>query len=190
MQFQGLEALFFYLLAFAALIASVFTVSARNAVHSALFLISTLVSLAGMFLLLRAEFITGVQILVYVGGVMVLFLFVVMLVNVREDEIDLYTRQQTLATILVATLGFGLIVGIYQTQKTEFFKIKPEVTQVAEREDKNAPSGKISLATEQLGQELYTRAVLPFEIASIVLLVAMVGAVLLARERKQEQMFD
>ena len=83
---SGYEALFFWIFALAAIFAALLTVMARNAVHSALFLISSLVSVAALFVLAGAEFIAGVQILVYVGGVMVLFLFVIMLVNVSNEE--------------------------------------------------------------------------------------------------------
>src|SRR2546430_12050303 len=85
---SGWESVFFWIFSIAAILAGLLTVMARNAVHSALFLISSLVSVAALFILLGAEFIAGVQILVYVGGVMVLFLFVIMLVNVgaRSEE--------------------------------------------------------------------------------------------------------
>src|SRR5258708_13902159 len=86
MTLSGYEALFFWIFGLAAIFAGLLTVMARNAVHSALFLISSLVSVAALFILARAEFIAGVQILVYVGGVMVLFLFVIMLVNVVAEE--------------------------------------------------------------------------------------------------------
>src|ERR1700749_3327914 len=82
---SGWESVFFWVFALAAIFAGLLTVMARNAVHSALFLISSLVSVAALFVLAGAEFIAGVQILVYVGGVMVLFLFVIMLVNVGAD---------------------------------------------------------------------------------------------------------
>src|SRR5712664_2459620 len=83
---SGWEAVFFWIFAIAAIFAGLLTVMARNTVHSALFLISTLMSVAALFILQGAEFIAGVQILVYVGGVMVLFLFVIMLVNVGAEE--------------------------------------------------------------------------------------------------------
>src|ERR1051325_2620654 len=86
MVLSGWASVFFWVFAIAALCMALLTVMARNAVHSALFLISTLVSVAALFVLLGAEFIAGVQILVYVGGVMVLFLFVIMLVNVSAEE--------------------------------------------------------------------------------------------------------
>jgi NADH-quinone oxidoreductase subunit J len=94
MQLHDWEAVLFYVLAFSTLIMGVLVVSARLAVHSALFLIGTLVNIALLFILLRAEFVAGVQILVYVGGVMVLFLFVIMLVQTRAEEeakVKLYT---------------------------------------------------------------------------------------------------
>src|SRR5215210_5008225 len=107
MVLSGWEAVFFWVFSIAALIAGLLTIMARNAVHSALFLISSLVSVAALFILLGAEFIAGVQILVYVGGVMVLFLFVIMLVNVSAEERgneELFNRsgQVTAAVCFVA----------------------------------------------------------------------------------------
>src|SRR5215813_6173369 len=86
MTLSGWESVFFWLFALAAILAALLTVMSRSAVHCALFLISSLLSTAALYILSRAEFIAGVQILVYVGGVMVLFLFVIMLVNVGSEE--------------------------------------------------------------------------------------------------------
>src|SRR5437868_13538233 len=97
MQLHGWEGVLFYVLAIMTLFMAVFVVTARVAVHSALFLIATLVNVALLFILLRAEFVAGVQILVYVGGVMVLFLLVIMLVGKSADEdasMQLCTHQQ------------------------------------------------------------------------------------------------
>ena len=106
MQLHGWEGVLFYALAIMTLFMAVFVVTARVAVHSALFLIATLVNVALLFILLRAEFVAGVQILVYVGGVMVLFLFVIMLVNVGSEERggeELYNRPaQTTAAVCFA----------------------------------------------------------------------------------------
>src|SRR5215217_4847708 len=120
MVLQGWESVFFWVFALAALVAGLLTVMARNAVHSALFLISALVSVAALFVLLGAEFIAGVQILVYVGGVMVLFLFVIMLVNVSAEERgseELFNRPgQTVAAVcFVALLVLGLFYAINQS---------------------------------------------------------------------------
>src|ERR671912_2912117 len=114
---SGWEAVFFWVFAIAALVAGLLTVMARNAVHSALFLISALVSVGALFVLLGAEFIAGVQILVYVGGVMVLFLFVIMLVNVSAEERgreELFNRPGQVGAALVfsSLLVFGLIYAI------------------------------------------------------------------------------
>src|SRR5262244_1242632 len=107
MTLSGYEALFFWIFGLAAIFAGLLTVMARNAVHSALFLISSLISVAALFVLARAEFIAGVQILVYVGGVMVLFLFVVMLVNVSAEErgtAAIFNRPPQVAAALVFCL--------------------------------------------------------------------------------------
>src|SRR6201991_3902150 len=114
MTLSGSEAVIFWIFALAAIFAGLFTVMARNAVHSALFLISSLLSVAALFILARAEFIAGVQILVYVGGVMVLFLFVIMLVNVGaeergNDEIFNKPRQVTVSLIFCFILVAGLL---------------------------------------------------------------------------------
>src|ERR687886_1602197 len=114
MVLSGWEAVFFWVFSVAALVAGLLTVMARNAVHSAMFLISALVSIAALFILLGAEFIAGVQILVYVGGVMVLFLFVIMLVNVGAEErgrerIFNSSVQVTASVILGLLLALALV---------------------------------------------------------------------------------
>src|SRR5262250_1203637 len=108
---SGWESVFFWVFSIAAILAGLLTVMARNAVHSALFLISSLVSVAALFILSRAEFIAGVQILVYVGGVMVLFLFVIMLVNVSAEERgseEIFNKQRQVTASLIFCL---LLVG-------------------------------------------------------------------------------
>ena len=117
MTLSGYEALFFWIFALAAIFAGLLTVMARNAVHSALFLISSLVSVAALFVLSGAEFIAGVQILVYVGGVMVLFLFVIMLVNVGaeergRDEIFNKSKQVTASLIFCLLLVGGVLYAV------------------------------------------------------------------------------
>src|SRR5216683_2820712 len=114
---SGWETAFFWVFSLAAILAGLLTVMARNAVHSALFLISSLVSVAALFILLGAEFIAGVQILVYVGGVMVLFIFVIMLVNVGaeergRDEIFNHPPQVAAALVFSLMLVLGLLIAI------------------------------------------------------------------------------
>ena len=197
MTLSGWESVFFWIFSLAAILAGLLTVMARNAVHSALFLISSLVSVAALFVLLGAEFIAGVQILVYVGGVMVLFLFVIMLVNVGAEEegrnpIFNRTPQVTAALLFLALLGGALVYLIPGAAKALQPDNKRAQTAAAReaREQTLAPGStgvsRLSTETERVGNKLYTYAALPFEIASLLLLVAIIGSVMLARTLKQE----
>jgi NADH-quinone oxidoreductase subunit J len=194
MQLHGWEAILFWILAFTTLVMSIFVVTARLAVHSALFLISTLLNIALMFILLRAEFVAGVQILVYVGGVMVLFLFVIMLVQTKAEEesrIKLYTGQATVAVIVVAMLAISFIVALLPAQpifRAQGSAVVPVAEQTVEKTETG--TGSLSKDTQNVGEALYRQAALPFEIASLVLLVAIIGAVLLARGAKQEKLYE
>ena len=130
MQLHGWEGVLFYVLAIMTLFMAVFVVTARVAVHSALFLIATLVNVALLFILLRAEFVAGVQILVYVGGVMVLFLFVIMLVETRAEEesrVALYTRQTWPAVIVALLLAVSFYFAMNPAQ-TAFRQPTDQVT--------------------------------------------------------------
>jgi NADH-quinone oxidoreductase subunit J len=195
MQLHGWEGVLFYVLAIMTLFMAVFVVTARIAVHSALFLIATLVNIALLFILLRAEFVAGVQILVYVGGVMVLFLFVIMLVETRAEEearVQLYTRQTWPAVVIALLLAVSFYFAMNPAQAA--FRPPAEATATASPdpvERSNAGAGLyISQDTESVGDALYRKAALPFEIASVLLLVAMVGAILLARGTKQEKYYE
>src|SRR6195256_7030924 len=116
---SGWETVFFWIFSISAIVAGLLTVMARNAVHSALFLISSLVSVGALFILLGAEFVAGVQILVYVGGVMVLFLFVIMLVQTRAEEearVRLYTGQTWPAVIIALLLAVSFYFAMNPAQ--------------------------------------------------------------------------
>jgi NADH-quinone oxidoreductase subunit J len=199
MVLQGWESVFFWVFALSALVAGMLTVMARNAVHSALFLISALVSVAALFVLLGAEFIAGVQILVYVGGVMVLFLFVIMLVNVSAEERggeELFNRpaQTTAAVCFAALIVFGFFYAINKSagQFARATEERPAVLTARGTQLPPAATGvaRISEDTQRVGSSLYRYGALPFEIASVLLLVAIVGSVLLARTPKQELSAD
>src|SRR3954466_11411426 len=159
---SGWESVFFWVFSIAAILAGLLTVVARNAVHSALFLISSLVSVAALFILLGAEFVAGVQILVYVGGVMVLFLFVIMLVNVgaeeRGRERNYNGRPQLMSAVLLLAL---LLAGFV-------FAINRGFAGLLDRDASILASGtaiptgvsatgvsEISLDTERVGGSLY-----------------------------------
>jgi len=203
MKLSGYEALFFWIFALAAIFAGLLTMMARNAVHSALFLISSLVSVAALFVLSRAEFIAGVQILVYVGGVMVLFLFVIMLVNVGaeergRDEIFNNQKQVTASLIFCLLLVGGLLFAVNKGYEglLRLHPTSPEATtaQEATRDQSHATSAtgssRITTDAESVGGSLYRYASLPFEIASVLLLVAIIGSVMLARTLRQEASAD
>jgi NADH-quinone oxidoreductase subunit J len=200
---SGWEAVFFWVFSIAAIFAALLTVMARNTIHSALFLISSLVSVAALFILLHAEFIAGVQILVYVGGVMVLFLFVIMLVNVGEEERgreEIFNRSRQVTTsvifcgLLVAGLIYALNVGYDGIQKRDAATIGATGAERQAGDQALATSGtgasKITKGTEWVGNGLYRFGSLPFEVASVLLLVAIIGSVMLARTLKQEAAVD
>lgn len=200
---SGWEAVFFWVFSIAAIFAGLLTVMARNTIHSALFLISSLVSVAALFILLHAEFIAGVQILVYVGGVMVLFLFVIMLVNVGSEERgseEIFNRPRQVTTsvifcsLLVAGLIYAINMGYEGFLKQDGAKIEAAVArnQIRDKTLEKSATGAsgITRDTERMGSSLYRFGSLPFEIASVLLLVAIIGSVMLARTLKQEAAVD
>ena len=196
MQLHGWEAALFYVLAIMTLFMAVFVVTARVAVHSALFLISTLVNVALLFILLRAEFVAGVQILVYVGGVMVLFLFVIMLVQTRAEEearVRLYTGQTWPAVIIALLLAVSFYFAMNPAQAAfrppESATTAPVVAESTERATAGAGLN-ISKDTQKVSEQLYRQTTLPFEVASLLLLVAIVNTMLLARGTKQEKYYE
>ena len=144
----------------------------RNVVHSAAFLGATLFAVAGIFLTLHAEFLAGVQVIVYVGGILVLFVFVIMLIAVERSVHERqYNRQWTIALVTSAILIIEIAYGLYRGRDS--FNL-PQVV---------PPAVSAAGNSEQVGTALYTVYLLPFEIASILLLVAIVGAVVLAKKR-------
>ena len=163
----------FLFAAFAAvlLVSALLVILQKNPVASALWLVLSFCSLAGIYLLLRAEFIGLVQILVYAGAIMVLFLFVIMYLNLRrdvEEGIQVAVRR-----------GAGWILGILLLAETiALLRGRWSPGPVA-APDVAAVAGN----TQAIGQVLYTRYLFPFEITSILLLVAMVGAIVITRGR-------
>ena len=155
----------FYAFAALALICGVMVLASRNPVNSAMFLVLTIAFLAGLFVLLEAFFLAAIQILVYAGAVMVLFLFVIMLLDLKAEE---RRRIKTLG-IAGAIISVGTILAI-------FFKSLGGTPLSATR----APDFKAG--TMELGHLLFSQYLLPFEIISVLLLVAMVGVILLSKK--------
>jgi len=163
---------FFYLLSGLALIGGVLVITRRNPVHSALALIVTLLALAGIYLMLYAPFVAGVQIILYAGGIMVLFLFVIMLVSIERVEKEKQFNKQWIVAIL-ASLGLGLLFVMVFTKSTLLRELtKNPVARFTENNN-----------TQQMGYALYGNYMLAFEIASLLLLVAIVGAVVMAKKK-------
>ena len=149
---------------------AIMMVTRRNIVHSAVYLITTLLATAGIFLQLKAEFLFIVQIILYVGGIMVLFVFVIMLVNLDVAiRMVQFSRQGFLAGVLVLVLA----VQIFLAFRIGRVGPPPNVV-VPPLPAKN---------TEAVAEALFQHYMLPFEIASILLLVAMIGAVVMAKRR-------
>jgi NADH-quinone oxidoreductase subunit J len=160
---------FFYMLSGLAILSGVLVITRKNPVHSALALILTLLCLAGLYLMLYAPFVAGVQIILYVGGIMVLFLFVIMLVNLERSQKERSFNQQWIAGVLAAICLGALFISIYAKASGLF--LRPPM-QFPEAEN-----------TQKVGEMLYSNYLLPFEIASLLLLVAIVGAVVMAKKR-------
>jgi NADH-quinone oxidoreductase subunit J len=160
-------------------------ITARRPVHAALALVSALMAIAGLFAVIGAEFLAGAQVLVYVGGVMVLFIFVIMVVGGgrKSDDVKPASAPRVVvATVIVFVLGGSVVLGARMAQPAFELRPGPKAAVTAERE-----RAGLSRNTEDVGTDLYTRAALPFEVASLVLLVAIVGAVVLAKGRRVEQ---
>ncbi len=168
---------FFYLFAAVMIASAVMVIGSRNPVHSVLFLILAFFNAAGLFLLLGAEFLALILVVVYVGAVMVLFLFVVMMLDV--DFVQL--REGFLNYLPVgALIGFILLVELLLV--VGGWVISPDITATA-----TAPIPEPSEVSniEALGLLLYTRYVFFFQLAGLVLLVAMVGAIVLTLRHKE-----
>ena len=154
----------------------------RNPVTSALFLVTTMISISGLFVLLGAYFLAAVQILVYAGAVMVLFLFVIMLLDLREAA----RRKLNLVSLAMGIMAVGALFLVYKSSIESRYGEAPQQHEVAaDTGQAEAKAAKVVGSTRALGQALFSKDngfILPFEIVSILLLVAMVGVILLSRK--------
>lgn len=166
----GFEQFVFYSLSAVMLLSGLGMISARNPVHAALYLVLTFFTAAGLWVMMEAEFLGIVLVLVYVGAVMVLFLFVVMMLDINLAKMREGFVRFLPVGILVAlamAIEIALVVGAKY-----FDKAAP------------APAGADYNNTEALGRVLYTQYVYPFEIAAVILLVAIVAAIALTLRRR------
>ena len=164
----AVEDVFFYVFAALTLLCAILVVAnpfSRNPVTSAMFLVLTIISMSGLFLLLHAFFLAAVQILVYAGAVMVLFLFVIMLLDLKEEQ----RRRIKFFGLAAGLVSVGIVVSIFIKS---LVSIKP-----------NAAPPTLEGETYALGKLLFTQYTLPFEIVSVLLLVAMIGVILLSKKK-------
>ena len=164
---------FFYFLSTVAIVSAIVMVVKVNPVHSALALIVTLLSSAGLYLMLYAPFMAAVQIVLYAGGILVMFLFVMMLVNIEQLYVEkMMNRQWLLALGATAVLALLMLGALIKGAAT----LPQQTVKLAEQNN-----------VQQIGLLLYGRTtgyyIFPFEIASILLLMAVVGAVVMAKRR-------
>jgi NADH-quinone oxidoreductase subunit J len=159
-------------LGFAALavVAAFNVILQRNPIYSAIGLIVVLCSLAAIFLTLGAQFIAAMQIIVYAGAIMVLFVFVIMLLNVREEETRI--DKQKYLKWLAPPLFLALLAEVMAVVR--YVNLAPQ------------PSANANGTVESIAQGMFTDYVIPFEAASVLILMAIVGSMLLARRDKQE----
>jgi NADH-quinone oxidoreductase subunit J len=172
-EFDLLELLFFGIATLFTLVGGVATVAARNPIRGAMGLLSTIVGIAGMYLLLSAEFLAAIQIMVYAGAVVVLFLFVIMLLGPSATsgrDTRGWGSRYVAAGVVVLSAIFAL--GVLKSMSTTLTRM---------------PRASSVLGTiEGIGRELFTVGLAPFEISSALLLVAVVGAVAVARGRQPD----
>jgi len=161
----------FYFLSFVAILSALLVVFSKNPVYSVLYLIITFFAIAGHYILLNAQFLAAVHIIVYAGAIMVLFLYVIMLLNLNRDTEPHKSNLLKFAATICA--GLLMIVLVGSLKGTEL---------VAKSTSTSSDIGLV----KNLGKILFTDFLLPFEIASVLLLVAMVGAVMLGKAEKSE----
>lgn len=167
-----LELALFIIFALVAAVSALVMITRKNPVMSAIFLIINFFSLAGLYLLLNAQFISVVQVIVYAGAIMVLFLFVLMLINTKS-ETALFTGQKKIKifSVIIAVVVFFQIVYLIFSQHPS-----KGITQ-------NVPLSIQTGTIENIGRELYTGYILPFEAAGFLLVAATVGALVLAKKK-------
>lgn len=166
-----LDTMFFYIFALLAVAGAILTITMRSAVHSAISLIASLAGVAGLYLLQQAEFLFAVQLVLYIGGIMVLFLFVIMLVN-----LDSAAKERQFHQRWVAGVAASLLAGA-----GAFWLLSRGAPSLKAGPAQSGLSGTGNI--QQISDVLFREYLVPFELASLLLLVAIVGSVLMAKKR-------
>lgn len=163
----------FFILAALTVLSGLLTVASKNPIHSILYLIITFFSISGHYVLLNAQFLAIINIIVYAGAIMVLFLFVVMIMNLNKEDRSFSKPFVITAASLISAVFLLLTVRIFMQSDVETNQLL-------------TAGGDIGL-TEKLGTVLYSDYVIPFELASILFMGSMIGAVMLSRKTKKER---
>lgn len=169
---MNMEIILFIVLAVVAAVTSIMMITRPNPVLSVVFLVLNFFSLAGLYLLLNAQFIAVVQVIVYAGAIMVLFLFVLMLLR-TESELKFFTEKKGIKVFAVFIAAFVFVQLAYI-----IFYGGPSRT-LTSNEAASVNAGTI----QTIGRELYTNYIIPFEIAGFLLLAATIGALVLAKKK-------
>ena len=170
------ELLFFYF-AGVIVVTSFLVIGLKNPIYSAISLLVMFFHVAGLYVLLNAEFIAVIQIIVYAGAILVLYLFVVMLLNAGREE-------RTLGSRAARTVGFPAIAALLAVLATVIIKTQ-NLGAAALSDNLSSQPGATNL--DLLGKELFTNLLLPFEVTSVLILIAVLGAVALARRGGGEE---
>ena len=179
--------LVFFIIGTIAVASSILVIGMRNPVHSALFLLLTFLCVAVLFVMKAAEFVAAVQVLVYAGGIMVLFLFVVMLINVRhlpDEKVLSRFWKGGFAVGLAVFILFATVVrpGVYHDPVGSEQQLRTSYRNVRRKSDhKLVRRGTVVGNSEAVGMALYRDYLVPFEVASLFLLVAMIGAIVIGK---------
>jgi NADH-quinone oxidoreductase subunit J len=173
-----LQAIMFYLFAAVAVASGVMVVSARNPVHSVLFLILAFFNSAGLFVLLGAEFLAMILVIVYVGAVAVLFLFVVMMLDIDFAQLRSGFMRYLPIGALIGFVLFAEFVLVFGS-----WAIAPGIVGLAAAP--TPPAAAAITNTRALGDLLYTRYIFAFQLAGMILLVAMIGAIVLTLRQRE-----
>jgi NADH-quinone oxidoreductase subunit J len=176
---------FFYMLAGAAVLSGLLVITRRNAVHSALALIVTLLSVSGLYLMLYAPFVAGVQIIVYAGGIMVLFLFVIMLVNIERVSKERQFNRIWPVGLVASCALLALFLAAF-TKGKDLFHDRPLTLPESTNTQQIAAMlyGEIVQTIQNpKGQYMIGQYTFAFEIASLLLLVAILGAVIMTKKK-------
>ncbi len=166
---MDIQELLFYFLSMLALSGALGVVLSRNPVHSVLFLIMTFFAISGHYILMNAQFLAVVNIIVYAGAIMVLFLFVIMLMNLNADV----EPQKNWLIQLAGAISGGMLFLVLLAAVVTAFQTLPTVNSSA-----NTDIGLI----QNLGKVLFTKYVLPFELSSVLFLSAMIGAIVIGKK--------